>query len=293
MKFGLSLVGLRPRWYAAVARQAEENGFESVWLAEHLVLPATMPATYLYSESGLPPIQPDTPMYDPWVMLAGVAAVTERIRLGTNVYVLPLRHPLVTARSVVTLDRFSGGRVTLGAGVGWLDTEYAAAGVPFAERGRRMDEIIPLLRSLWTSSEPVAHAGRYYAFEPVRFAPRSLQKPCIPIELGGTTPPALRRAGRLGDGWIELGSATADELVARVATVREARAAAGRSDSPFEITSGFGQDADTVAAADAVGVTRTLAHVPGAVASSTLDDVLDWLDDYATTVMDRVLAWRT
>jgi probable F420-dependent oxidoreductase len=299
VKFGLSLVGLRPRWYAAVARQAEDNGFESVWLAEHLVLPAIMPATYLYSANGQPPITPETPVYDPWVMLAGVAAVTTRIRLGTNVYVLPLRHPLVTARAVVSLDRLSGGRVTLGAGVGWLATEYAAAGVDFTTRGRRMDEIIPLLRRLWSSTGPVAHQGRYYAFEPVRFAPRALQKPGIPIELGGTTGPALRRAGRLGDGWIELGSATLPELAARIDEVRAARATAGLAAAPFEISSGFGADLESVRETAAVGVTRTITAVPPAVAAGDLDDVLDWVRHYAATVVapladvDGVASWRT
>jgi probable F420-dependent oxidoreductase len=290
MKFGLTLVGLRPRWYGEVARRAEATGFESVWLAEHLVLPATMPATYVYSESGLPPIRPDTPLYDPWVMLAGVATVTSTIRLGTNVYVLPLRHPLVTARSVVSLDRLSGGRVILGAGVGWLADEYTATGQDFTDRGRKMDEIIPLLRTLWTSDGPVEHHGAHYDFGPIRFAPRSLQKPCVPIELGGTTAPAIRRAGRLGDGWIELGSATVVELAERIRAVHRERQAAGRADLPFEITSGFGRDAESVRRSAAVGVTRTLVGFPGDPVRSTLDDVLVWIDDYSATV---VAPWRT
>lgn len=286
MKFGLSLVGLSPRWYVDVCRRAEEYGFESAWLADHLVLPADLPATYLYSGDGRAPIRPDTPVYDPWVMLAGIATVTERLRLGTNVYVLPLRHPLVTARSVVTLDRLSGGRVTLGAGVGWLEDEYVAAGHSFRDRGRHMDEIVPLLRELWTAQGPVVHDGPHYRFGPVAFAPRSLQKPCIPIEIGGTTPPAMRRAARLGDGWIELGSKDLDELERRVATIHRMRAEAGRADLPFEISSSFAQDADGVAACARVGVTRVIVHYRPAGAP-TLPGVLSWLDDYATNVLAR------
>ncbi|MCW2642227.1 MAG: putative F420-dependent oxidoreductase [Dactylosporangium sp.] len=290
MKFGLSLVGLRPRWYAEVSRRAEENGFESVWLGEHLVLPAEVPSTYLYSDDGLPPIRPDTPLYDAWVMLAGVASVTSRIRLGTNVYILPLRHPLVTARSVISLDRLSGGRVTLGAGVGWLADEYVAVGQSFHDRGSQMDEIIPLLRTLWTADGPVEHHGGHYHFGPVVFSPKSLQKPCIPIEVGGTSMRAMRRAARLGDGWIELGSKDHRQLSERIAAVQEERAAAGRTHLPFEITSGFAQDLAGVEACEQAGVTRVVVQSPQDVALSTLDEVLAWLDDYAASV---VVKWSS
>ncbi|GAA1262018.1 TIGR03619 family F420-dependent LLM class oxidoreductase [Sphaerisporangium rubeum] len=286
MKFGLSLMGLRPRWHGTVAKHAEDLGFESVWMPEHLILPAELPPTYLYSGDGRAPIDPGTPLYDPWVMLAGVASVTSRIRLGTNVYVLPLRHPLVTARSVVSLDRLSGGRVTLGAGVGWLADEYTAAGQDFHTRGSRMDEIIPLLRTLWTAREPVEHHGRHYRFGPVVFSPRSLQRPCIPIEIGGTSAAALRRAGRLGDGWIELGSENHEELAGRIAVIRTERAATGRAHLPFEITSGAPGDATEIEELAALGVTRVVTSYPAGLASS-VDDVLDWLDDYFTSVMAK------
>src|SRR5439155_16166462 len=131
---GMPFFGLSPRWYPEVAAAAEANGFESVWMPEHLVLPAEIPPTYLYTESGYPPITSSTPMYDPWVVLASVASRTSTIRLATNVYILPLRDPFVTARAVVTLDRVSGGRVTLGIGVGRLEEEFVAAGQEFHNR---------------------------------------------------------------------------------------------------------------------------------------------------------------
>src|SRR5580698_11514248 len=123
-----------------IAAMYEENGLESLWVPEHLVFPAQMPRLYPYTDSGYPAVTPDTPSYDPWVVLAYVAAATQRIRLATSIYILPLRHPLQTARSVVTVDRISGGRVTLGMGVGWLADEFDYLGVPFRSRGTRADE---------------------------------------------------------------------------------------------------------------------------------------------------------
>jgi len=141
MKFGLSLMGLAPRFYGDVAATAEQHGFESVWAPEHLVLPAELPSTYLYSESGAAPIAPNSALYDPWVTLGFAAYATEKIRLATNVFILPLRHPFAVARSVLTVDRVSNGRVTLGIGVGWLAEEFDYTGQSFHDRGRRTDEI--------------------------------------------------------------------------------------------------------------------------------------------------------
>ena len=133
MQFGLVLpiqaqgVELGQLWKElhAETAAAEAAGFESIWMAEHLVFPVEMPSTYPYSETGQPPVYPGSPLYDVWVTLAYIAACTQRIRLGTHVYILPLRHPLVTARAVATLDVLSGGRAILGAGVGWLEDEIA------------------------------------------------------------------------------------------------------------------------------------------------------------------------
>lgn len=257
MKFGLSMFGLSPRYYPEIAATAEANGFESVWMPEHLVLPAEMPATYLYTATGQPPIDPSTPMFDPWVVLGAVAQATQSIRLATNVYILPLRHPLVTARAVTTLDRISGGRVTLGIGVGWLQEEFELAGQEFHNRGKRTDEIITILRTLWSrDSDIIEHTGEHYQFAPFRFQPKPVQKPGIPIEVGGSSQAALRRAGTIGDGWIEIGAKDPAVLQTMIDSVQQHRVEAGREHEPFEVTCGLGRTQDDVKRAEAMGVTR-------------------------------------
>jgi probable F420-dependent oxidoreductase len=297
VKFGLSMFGLSPRYYPEVALAAEANGFESVWMPEHLVLPAEMPPTYLYTESGYPPITPRTAMYDPWVVLGAVANATSTIRLATNVYILPLRHPITTARSVVTLDRVSGGRVTLGIGVGWLEEEFVAVGQSFHDRGARTDEIIGLLRRLW-SEETIEHDGEHYQFAPIAFDPKPVQKKGIPIEVGGSSKPALRRAGRLGDGWIEIGAKEFDVLEGMLAVVQEARRDAGREELPFEITTGIGRTVDDIHRCEDLGVTRIVAGpTPGntiledpslRTARLTTDDFREWTKRFADEVITQL-----
>jgi probable F420-dependent oxidoreductase len=267
MKYGFCLIGSNPRNYAQLAQAAEAAGFESVWLPEHLFFPATMPAEYPYTDSGLPITPSKTPLYDPWIMLAAMGAATSTIRLATNVYILPLRHPLMIARQLVTLDRISGGRVTLGAGVGWLRAEFDAVGVDFTKRGKIADEIIPLLRRLW-SEEEIEHHGEFFDFPPINFEPKPIQKvegvKGIPIELGGASPGALRRAGRLCDGWVEIGGDSLDQVAANIATINEHRQSAGRSHLPYEITLGQAlvQGPEQLAYARELGVTRLLAIPP-------------------------------
>jgi probable F420-dependent oxidoreductase len=205
-------------------------------------------------------------VYDPFVLLGAIASVTATIRLGTGVYVLPLRHPIVTARGVLTVDRISHGRVTLGAGVGWLKEEFGIVGLDAADRGRRTDEIIELLRRLWT--EPVVeHHGSHYEIPPVYFEPKPFQRP-IPIEVGGSSPPALRRAGRLGDGWIEIGCRGVDELADRMRLVHAERARSGRDHLPFLVTTGVdpGDGPDHVARLAAIGVDRLVLRIPAGTA---------------------------
>jgi probable F420-dependent oxidoreductase len=287
MRFGLSLSGVSPRHYASLARQAESAGFESAWVPDHLVLPEQLPATYLYSADGVPPIPATTAVYDPWVLLGAMAAVTETIRLGTAVYVLPLRHPLITARGVLTVDRLSRGRVTLGAGVGWLTEEFDVVGLDPRTRGRRADEIVGLLRRLWTD-DVIEHDGEFYQLPPVHFEPKPFQKP-IPIEIGGSSPAALRRAGRIGDGWIEIGSRDVQEFAERLRVVRDARAAAGRDELPFLVTGAIdpGDGPDHAARLAGIGVDRLLLRMPAErLDRSGLGDVVQ---RFADTVIDRLV----
>lgn len=291
MEFGLSLFGLGPRHYASVAQAAEAAGFDSVWLPDHLVFPETMPATYPYSESGSPQMDSNMAVFDPWVICGAIAQATQTIKMGTSVYILPLRHPLVVARALVTLDHLSNGRVLLGAGVGWLAEEFTAAGLDFRQRGKRMDEIIPLLRRLWTE-DTIEHHGPTLDIPPVKFQPKP-RKGTIPILVGGASPAALRRAGRLGDGWIEIGTRDFDQLAERLGAINAARAEAGRADLPFDVTlmlrsGGFGDAPDHLERLADMGVTRVIASQEIKQGQRiTVAAVTEWIADYGARVIDR------
>jgi probable F420-dependent oxidoreductase len=287
MKFGTHIMGMSLRHAPEVAAAYEANGLESIWVPEHLVFPATMPPTYPYTDSGYPIVNPDTPSYDPWVLLSFLAQATSTIRLGTNVYILPLRHPLQTARSVITVDRLSGGRVTLGAGVGWLEAEFDYMGQPFKTRGKRADSIIGILRQLWSDDVIEVH-DEHFDFGPVKFQPKPLQKPSIPIEIGGSSPGALRRAGRLGDGWIEIGVNDLDDFSAKCNVIMGHRADAGRT-GPFEVTAGseLSSGIDDFRRLRDAGATRIL--VGAARPEGRRPEPKDWID-WSKQFADEVIA---
>lgn len=287
MKFGLPLFGVSPRFYAEIAKSAEDNGFESVWLPEHLVFPEEIPPTYLYTESGYPPVTVDTPLFDVWVALSNIAQATSTVRLGTNVYVLPLRHPIEVARSVVTLDRLSNGRVTMGVGVGWLEEEFVAVGRNFHDRGKRADVMIPLLRRLW-SEDVIEHHDEFFDIPPVKFQPKP-RFGTIPIEVGGASKPALRRAGRLGDGWIEIGSGSLEDARAKLDVIEAHRREAGRDALPFEVTLGgaYGRDLDGIRRCDEAGATRIVV-APLADRGISLETVIDFTKRFADEVITKL-----
>jgi len=234
VKFAVTFGRMHPRIWVEAAEAADRLGFDSIWLPEHLVLPIAM-AGSPHAGAEHPPVPPTTQLFDPASLLSFVAARTTTIRLGTYVYLLGLRHPFVTARAFGTLDLLSGGRAVIGAGAGWLRSEWEALGLDPSTRGGRLDEAIEVCRRLWTE-ETVAHDGRYFPFAEVAFEPKPMQRP-IPILIGGESAVALRRAGRLGDGWIGMG-ATPDGAAASVAAIRSHREEAGRSERPFEVTVG-------------------------------------------------------
>ncbi len=234
MHIGIPLFLLRPQRMAAVAAHAEALGFESVWLPEHLVFPPVIRSRYPYAEDGIAPIRPRTPLLDPFVLLAHVAARTQRIRLGTNVYLPALRHPIASARMIVTLDVLSSGRLTLGVGAGWLEEEFAALGIDFASRGARLRECVRAWRVLWEQPEP-QFSGRFFSFGPVVFEPKPVQRPGPPILFGGESEAALRRAAALGDGWYGVRH-TPESVRAQIQRLQRLREEAGRAADPFEIT---------------------------------------------------------
>lgn len=214
---------------------AETAGFESIWVADHLVVPAEIRTPFPYAPDGNSGMSPGTQIFDSWVLLSFIAAATQRLRLATYVYILPLRHPFVTAKAAASLQILSGGRLLLGAGVGWLTEEYTAMDLPFARRGRDTAEGVEIMRRLWTD-DLVTGEGPAFAFDAVGIAPRP---PSIPIHLGGHSPAAIGRATRIGDGW--LGSPRpADVLAEHLAEMRGLVHAglerAGRDRAGFEIT---------------------------------------------------------
>lgn len=196
MKIGLFGINfgpcVDPDAMTRVARQAEQAGLDSVWTGEHIVLPdPQVPPS---------PVPPGTPMLDPSVTLAHVAAATERIQLGTGIIILPQRNAVELAKELTSLDVVSKGRLHAGFGVGDLEPEFHALGANFDERGAVTDESIDVLRALWTQEKP-HYAGRFYRFEGIDAQPRPVQKPHPPIVIGGLSRAAARRAVRRGNGW--------------------------------------------------------------------------------------------
>jgi probable F420-dependent oxidoreductase len=212
VKFGISLGLVNPAVWRDLTVEGERLGFESVWLPEHLVLPAAMEGSP-YGEDEHPPVPPRTRIYDAPSYLSFLAGQTSTIRLGTWVYLLAIRHPFTGGRGFATLDVVSGGRAEVGVGAGWLRAEWDAVGLDPRTRGRRLDEAIDVCRRLW-SDEVVEHHGEFYDFGPVMFEPKPVQQP-LPVVIGGESDAALRRAIERGDGW--LGMQHTPESVAPIA----------------------------------------------------------------------------
>ena len=235
MKFGIPLGRLNPAFFLPVVDEAERLGFESIWMPEHLVFPIEMGGSPFPGQEH-PPVPPSTPVFDVFAYLSYLAGRTEHVKLATHVYLLGLRHPFIAARAITTLDIVSGGRAIVGIGAGWLGTEWDAVGLDFASRGRRVDEAADVCRRLWTD-EVIEQHGEFYDFGPVMFEPKPVQKPHPPVIVGGESGAALRRAARLGNGWVGMDH-TVESVTKSIARLSELREEAGRADQPFEITVG-------------------------------------------------------
>jgi probable F420-dependent oxidoreductase len=232
LRFSLTAFGLEIGEYAPLALAAEREGFDTLWLGDHLISPVGYESTYPYSPTGGPGHAVETPMLDVWVNIGNLACATTTIKLATGVLVLPLRNPFVTARAAASAQALSGGRLTLGVGSGWLREEFEAVGERFESRGARTDELIGILRRLW-SGAPVSHEGESYRFGPVRLVPRP--EPAIPIVVGGLSRPAIRRAARLGDGWFGPACPLEQAVAARDAILAERRTL-GLDGRPFAVS---------------------------------------------------------
>lgn len=221
-----------------VARRAEELGFDSIWVHDHVIIPESIEARYPYNATGDFPVTWEAEIYEPLVMMNALAAITKRVRIGVSVLVIPYRHPAVTAKMLATADQISGGRITLGAGVGWMRDEFEALGLPpehFEHRGTVTSEYLAAMKEMWTNTGPSNFSGRFVQFSDVGTFPKPVQQPHIPIVIGGKGPAALRRASRLGNGFQAI-AVTPEQLHKEVTALRAVCALDRRDPDELEIS---------------------------------------------------------
>ena len=272
--FGVMLAHHPPTEQLALVRRVEELGFDSVWTGDHLSF--------------------HNPLYESLTLLASYAGITSRIRLGVGVYLLALRSPAVAAKTAATVDVLSGGRLIFGVGVGGENPrEFELAGVPYRERGARVNEAIDVVRTLWRDT-PATFKGRYSQFDGVSIDPKPIQKPCPPIWIGGRSDAALARAGRQGDGWISY-VVTAERYAQNLGKIRAAAQSAGRTRDGFAaahltfIT--LGRDYETARKAWVDRLSRRYAQDFGPLAQKygvigRADDCLEQLDRFRAAGCD-------
>jgi probable F420-dependent oxidoreductase len=285
MKYGLSISFCDPNEYCALAKAAEERGFSWATLSDHLFYPQTMSVPYPYTPDGKPRFTDLDPFPDPWTAITAMAQHTKTLQFYTNVFILPARNAILTAKQLATTSIFAGGRITIGVGMGWMPEEFAASGQPFKRRGKHADEMLEVMKKLWTG-EFVEHHGEFYDFDPVRMMPKPEKQ--IPIFIGGISEPAMRRAAK-HDGWIS-DLHTSAELEALMLKVFAYRAELGLPREGFQVSCFNPIDAFTPeshAHLEAIGVT-TLTTLPWALQAMTegevsLKDKIKSLDDYART----------
>jgi probable F420-dependent oxidoreductase len=217
-----------------LGREAEARGFESIWVAEHVVLFEEYESVYPYAADGKFPGGADTGLLEPLTALTYLAAVTDTIRLGTGICLVPQRNPVYTAKQVVDLDVLSGGRVDFGVGVGWLAEEFEAVAAPFERRGARCDEYLQVMRTLWTD-DVSEHHGEMYDLPACKMYPKPVQQPHPPIHVGGESAAAMRRVATQGQGWYSF-NRTPEQLDEPLARLDAVLAEHGRSRTDIELT---------------------------------------------------------
>lgn len=266
--FGLPVSGswATPDTMLLVARRAEELGYDSLWTFQRLLSPDTGGRNPMTSGADHDPAgrRVDDPAYrmvhDAVLPLAYVAGHTQRIGLGTATLCAPFTPPVVLAKAMTTLDHLTSGRLTVGLGIGWLQEEYVAAGVPFARRGARMEEYLRCLNALWTQ-DPVDFAGEFYTVPRSQLGVRPVQQPHPPVLLGGEAPAALRRAGRLAQGWICSSRRTLSDVERSVAVVRDGAREVGRDPERLRVVARAMVDlVEDERVPEEPGATRALFH---------------------------------
>lgn len=269
IKFGITFGQLHHAVWDDAAVLADELGYESLWLPEHLVIPAAIEGELKPGEAH-PPLDPDLPVFDVAAYLGMLAGRTSQVLLGTFVYLLGIRHPFAGARAFATIDQLSDGRAICGVGAGWLRTEWTAAGLDPSTRGARLDEAIDVTRRLWTEDR-VAHRGAHWSFDEVGFAPKPVQSGGVPIHVGGESDAALRRTAERGDGWLGMDH-TPVTAAAAVERLRAACDATGRDELPEVTVLAVRPEAQDVAAFGEAGVDRLIV-VPWSSSRTALADL--------------------
>jgi probable F420-dependent oxidoreductase len=288
MKFAVSLAFSDPLHYCALAKAAEEAGFSAVGVSDHVVHPENLRTPYPYTPDGKPRWEPFTDWPDPWVAIGAMTSVTERIRFYTSIFVLPMRNPFLVAKAIGTAAVMSGDRVSLGIGAGWMRDEFELLEQSFERRGRRMDEMIEVMHKLWSGGW-VEHKGEFYAFDRLEMSP--VPRSPVPILVGGFSEPALRRAARLGDGWISDIHST-DEIRELIKRLHGYRAEYGREGLPFEVYAAANDafNIDGYRRLEEAGVTQllTLPWVFYGGSPDSIDDKIDGVRRYGEDIIAKM-----
>lgn len=227
-------VSTDPRWVAQFVRMLEDEGVESVWMPEHVIMAEDYEPLYEYSEDGRAPVAPDTMMPDPLHWLTFAAAHSDKLKLGTGVLVGPQHSAAILAKRLATVDALSAGRLQVGIGIGWQKEEYAACGVPYAQRGARLDEMLDAMRALWRD-DPATFHGEFTRFDRVYCDTKPVQGDGVPFIIGGSSEAAARRAGTRGDGYFPYTISPRD-LALRVNTMRDTAQQCGRDPDSLPLT---------------------------------------------------------
>lgn len=281
-----------------LAGTLEEGGVESLWTVEHVAIADGYEPLYPYSEDGrIPGSSGSVPMPDPLETIAFLAGAATVLRFGTAMMVAPLHSPVVLAKRAATIDRHSGGRLMLGLGIGWQKEEYAAVGVPYRDRGRRLEESVGAMRALWADA-PASYEGRHVSFEGLHSLPQPGDG-AVPVVLGGNSDPAVRRAGRIGDGWFPY-TIGPEDFARQAEQLRAAARSAGRAEDAVEITvwpgsRDRGRESDpswvrgfTDAGATRLVIAPRLRGADGLLGPRGLDALRDQIDRYRTEVLEKL-----
>lgn len=264
---------------ADLAVALERVGVESLWTVEHVVVPEAYASPYPYARDGGGKLPVDLDFPDPLELLTYAAAATSRLRVGTAMLILPEHNPVILAKRLATLDRLSDGRLIAGLGLGWLEEEFRALGVPFPRRGARADEYLAAMRALWQDA-PASYQGEFVRFEAVHSNPRPSRAAGVPLLIGGTSPAAARRAGRFGNGFYPL-AITPERLRELRPMIDAAARGAGRDPSGIGITISAPRTAAELDEFVGLGVDRVI--VLGR--ERTVDEVVARVEDYRRVVL--------